>query len=1124
MSPTADTPLVISAMAGMFPGAPDVDAFWQRIRAAEPAPLTDLGPRWGVAKERYRAHQPGVPDRTYVDHAFCLPEEAGCERSDVQDRQARIGQSVLRGLLAQLPGPAPQRTGLVLATEWTGAGYFERTAHAALADDPDLDLPPPPPQGFAPDAQLAAIAEGLTGPRFAIDTACASSLYGLDLARRLIRSGQADGVVVMGLTAWLPLFLLTSFSQLMALSPTQRILPYSAHSDGILLGEACAAVLVEPLDQALAAGRPILAVLRHQGLSADGADRSVFAPGRDGQRLMYERAYHDCAPDSLDYLEGHGTATKLGDETELAIMLEFFGPHYRPERALPIGSVKGLIGHTLAAAGMASLIKVLLMLRAQELPPHNAVTPNPVLVVSPLQLKTAVTPWPEPADRPRRAGVSAFGFGGSNAHVVLEEYRENRGQTTVFASKNRGLSPVFKPLALVDFDAAFGSATHLGAMKTRLQNGQDFGRPLPAHLDIEAQGLRMGPNFLKRLDPYQLLLTELAHRIARRQPELANDAAAGVVVGSNLGGALTHKILQRSVWLAHHRDSVQNAAARADQYGPKQSLESIASCLPNMCSGYPAFHLNLRAFHQTLSGGPGLFWDSLALAGDWLGDGCQRLLLGAGRINKHGGEHAAEGAALFLLQDAATARQPLAILHALIPASTAPDFASACALAKLPADQFDWHGFCDLDETDALGEALGTEVLASALLAARRWAAIEIRQGGGLRATLLLEKRAEPAVHPLRLQLPLTIALHESTGNRGQTTILTGQNRGLSPISAISASIPPENARLWLQSTRAALHGFFASQRAGLKLLPPLLATPTPASTVHLLRRQPVHTVIADPARTADGALSARLKVDENHSYFFDHPLDHVPGILMLEGMLQLAEWGAPAPAGQEAYIRSVKLAFRRFCEKDAPVVIHMTPEAGHPGKFAGTIAQNDEVACRFTLGIGFAAAAGSTETAKIEGERPDLKLLHKHRAENVLVTPLFDLPDGLKATRTLPPPAGHILADGSPHYHSMLYLLETARQFIMLIAHTIWEVPLGLPMNLLSIQLDLDAPAPRHRPLTLSHRPTPLDKHEESAIVLVEVQLHSGDQKIGRAAIVAQALTPEAYRKQRHGHTGDKT
>lgn len=1114
MNSAADAmPLVISAMTGMFPGAPDVDAFWQRIRCAEPAPLTDLGPRWGVAKERYLADKPGVPDRTYVDHAFCLPEDAGSSLSDLPDRQARIGQAVLRDLLAKLPGSVPQRTGFVLATEWTGASYFERTAYAALASEPDIDLPPPPAQGFTPDEQLAAIAEGLTGPHFAIDTACASSLYGLDLARRLIRTGQADGVVVMGLTAWLPLFLLTSFSQLMALSPKQHILPYAASADGIVLGEACAALLVEPLASALAAKRPILAVIRQQSLSADGADRSVFAPGRDGQRLMYKRAYQAFAPGSLDYLEGHGTATKLGDDTELAIMLEFFGPHYRPEQALPIGSVKGLIGHTLAAAGISSLIKTILMLQAKELPPHNPVTPNAVLSNSTLTLKTSVTPWLEPADRPRRAGVSAFGFGGSNAHVILEEYQPSSTSSAIAAPSAK---PVWRPLAIVDFDAVFGSATHLGEMQTRLQNARAFGQQFPATLDIEAQGLRMGPNFLKRTDPYQLLITELAHRIAQRQPELANDADAGVVIGSNLGGALTHKIMQRSQWLAHHRDSVRNAAARADRFGPKHSLESIASCLPNMCSGYPSFHFNLRAFHQTLSGGPSLFWDALALAGDWLHDSCQRLLIGAGRINKHAGENAAEGAALFLLQDAAQTQEPLAILHALISATEAPDLASACAMVGFPVEQFDWHGICNLDEVGALGEAQGTDLLASALLAAQRWAAIEVRQGGALRYTLLLEKCSEPTLRPLRQQLPLTIALHETAPT---------------PIKLATPScVTPENARLWLQSTSTALHGFFASQRANLKLLPATLAAPQPLPCVHILDRSPAHIVIATPEHKPDGQLTAQLKVDETHPYFFDHPLDHVPGILMLEGMLQLAEWGAQAPAGQEAYIQSVKLSFRRFCEKGAPVVIRMVPERTlspaplpHAGegrlinRFAGTVSQKDEIACRFNLGIAYAAATSNTVSAQNTGERPDLKLLHKHLAENVLVTPLFDLPGGSKACQTHTPPAGHILADGSPRYHGMLYLLETVRQFIMLIAHTVWEVPLGLPMNLLSIQLDLDAPAPRALPLTISHHPTRLDTHAESAIVLVETQLHAGEQLIGKAAIVAQALTPEAYRKQRH-------
>lgn len=1130
-----EPPLVISAMAGMFPGAADLDdnleQYWQSIRTARVAPLSDLGPRWGVPRERYLAEKPGVPDTTYVDHAFCLPEDAGKNWSDLPDRQARVGQATLRKLLSTLPGGKPARLGFVLATEWTGDSYFDRAAHASLAHEPDLDLPPPPACGLGPDGQLAAIAEGIDGPRFAIDTACASSIYGLDLARRMIGTGRADAVAVMGLTAWLPPFLFMSFSQLMALSPERQLLPYAANASGIMIGEACGVVLVEPLAQALAAGRTVLAVLRHIGLSADGADRSVFAPGRDGQRLMYGRSYRDFAPDSLDYLEGHGTGTKLGDETELAIMREFFGPHYDASRPLPIGSVKGLIGHTLAAAGIASTIKALLMLRAKELPAHNAVQPNPALADGGLTLLAAPQPWPEPADRPRRVGVSAFGFGGSNAHVLLEEYHP--AAPAAVAAAAPAPAKAWKPLAIVDFDAAYGPSTTLGALQADLQRQGKFGPRLPDSLTIEAQGLRMGPNFLKRLDPYQLLITELAHRIADRQPELANDENGGVVMGSNLGGALTLRVMRRAIWLTRHRPDAANVIGRADQFGPKQSLESIASCLPNMSSGYPTFHLNLRGFHQTLSGGPGLFWESLALAGNWLDGGCDRLLLGAGRINKSPEEQGDEGAALFLLQDAEAARKPLAILHAVVPAATASDLAGACAAAGFAPEQFDWHGSSDI-AASGLAEAGGADALVSALLGAKRWAAIEIRESGTLRCILLLEKCGEPVLTPPRQQLPLTVAMRDTPA--APPAPPRPAPEVLPPLATPAPDVSLESARRWLHSTASAMQAFFAAQRATLALAPggagasglrpaiaPLAAPTLPATPpVRKLRRAEAHVAIDNPAIAADGSLTATLRVDESHPYFFDHPLDHLPGILMLEGMLQLAEWSTVPQAGQEIYVNAVKLSFRRFCEKDAAAVIRMAP--GAPGRFEGTGAQNDAVACRFNLSVAQAPAdAAPVAAPQPTRGRPEMALLHKHRAENVLVTPLFDLPGGVKACETHVPPVGHILGDGSTGYYGMLYLLETSRQFLMLVAHTVWEAPLGMPMNLLSIQLELERPAPRGQPITISYHPNPLADHQDSAIVLVETRLQSGGADIGKAAIVAQALTPDAYKKQRDGEKGEQ-
>jgi 3-oxoacyl-(acyl-carrier-protein) synthase len=1126
------TPIVISAMEGMFPDAPDLDAYWQLIRSAKVAKLIDLQSRWDVERARYIADKPGVPDRTYIDQAHCLPLDAGCDDNQIPDRQVRIGRSVLQKMLRALPGAKPTRLGFVLATEWAGSSYFDQDAHSALRSNHDIELPPSPAQGFSPDAQVAAIAEGLTGPHLAVDTACASSMYGLDLAQRLILSGQADAVAVMGLTAWLPLFLFTGFSQLMALSPERRLLPYAANASGIMIGEACGVLLIEPLEKALAAGRTVLAVIRRQGLSSDGADRSVFAPGADGQRLMYARTYRDFTPDSLDYLEGHGTATKLGDETELGIMKEFFGPHYSPQNALPIGSVKGLIGHTLAAAGIASIIKVLLMLKARELPPHNAVEPNAQLNGSALTLLQDVRDWTAPKDRPRRAGVASFGFGGANSHVVLEEYRAE-------AWADSRQSAGWRPLAVMDLECAFGWAIGNADVSAHLNDNSRFSSHLPEPFAIDAIGLRMGPNFLKRLDPYHLLLTDLTHRLADRQPSLNNAENTAVVVGSNLGGNLPLRLMRRTIWLTRHKPTARNAKLQADRLGPKPSLEAIASSLPNMCSGYPAFHFNLRGFHETISGNPGMFWNCLAMSPSWLGEACDALLIGAGRVNKSRDDDGAEGAALFLLQDAEHAKQPIAIIHAVVNAADAVDFDAACALNKLNPEQFDWRGICELssqhkggsaqDSFGYLAEATGSETFVAALMLAKRWAAIEVRSEGQLRFTVLIEKLAEPQKRKPKVLLPLEVSRHEEGTSIAQPT--AARNVPIAVPTSAPIEMPRGDTaatRLWLQSTTGALHDFFAAQRSALRLISgmtshspaAILEIPTQASksAESLLNRTPQHSAITSPTEKPDGTCIAQLRVDESHPYFFDHALDHVPGILMLEGIVQLAEWSAfrSIPVQGEPYLNAIKLNFRRFCEKNAPVdiVMQRTDVQHHIGE----IRQQDQVACTFSLGIGFANQPVPIRAEEPAEKKPEAKFLHKHRSENVLVTSLTDAGNGYLACKTFAPPADHILSEGSKQYYSMLYLLEVTRQYVMLIAHQVWNVPLGLPMNLLSIQLNLDHPAPRGVPITISYQPKPLEEHQESAIVLVEAQLCSGETPIGKAVIFAQALTAEAYKKQRAG------
>jgi acyl transferase domain-containing protein len=214
------------------------------------------------------------------------------------------------------------------------------------------------------------------------------------------------------------------FSQLGALSRRGEIRPFDKAADGLLIGEATGMVLLKRLPDALRQGDRIYAVIRGVGTSSDGRSASLFNPDTSGQALAIRRAWASAgldpsAPDALGMLEAHGTATPTGDAAELATVAEVFG-HGHGGTGPVIGSVKSMVGHTMAAAGIVSLIKSALAVSKGVLPPTlHCDDPHPLLEGTRFAPIGSARPWTGPG--PRRAAVNAFGFGGINAHVILEE-------------------------------------------------------------------------------------------------------------------------------------------------------------------------------------------------------------------------------------------------------------------------------------------------------------------------------------------------------------------------------------------------------------------------------------------------------------------------------------------------------------------------------------------------------------------------------------------------------------------------------------------------------------------------------------------------------------------------------
>jgi acyl transferase domain-containing protein/phosphopantetheinyl transferase len=332
-------------------------------------------------------------------------------------------------------------------------------------------------------ASRAANRLNLRGSAFVVDGACASSLLAVEQAVWRLRTGQCDLAVAAGVFVALSLRVLYVFTRLGALSPSGMIRPFDRRADGLVPGEGGGAVVLKRLSDAIREGDEIYAIIKGVGSASDGREVDVLAPSSAGQMAALEAAYRDAGidRDTISYLELHGTGTVVGDTTEIATLKGFFGTVSEPATARAMGSVKSMIGHTLPAAGMASLIKAALSLSNKVLCPSlHCEEPRPELADVPFYMNTQTRPWiHNPALGPRRAGVNAFGFGGINAHVVVEEANGRRqpASTAVISGWTAGSEPrprSFDPGERRPSELAVFSAASEDALLAQLERLERF--------------------------------------------------------------------------------------------------------------------------------------------------------------------------------------------------------------------------------------------------------------------------------------------------------------------------------------------------------------------------------------------------------------------------------------------------------------------------------------------------------------------------------------------------------------------------------------------------------------------------------------------------------------------------
>jgi len=264
------------------------------------------------------------------------------------------------------------------------------------------------------------------GPSFTVDAACASALLAIEIGVRDLLSRKCDVVLAGGANVNAPLPTISLFCQLGALSRQEKIRPFDKNADGTLLGEGLGMVVLKRREDAERDGDRIYAIVKGVGLASDGRALHVMAPRVEGEELALRRAYEmaGVAPESVELIEAHGTATPVGDVVEMQALGRVFGERKSALPACAVGSVKSMIGHAMPAAGIAGVIKAALSLYHRVIPPTlHCEEPNPALHLenTPFYINTETRPWIHGGETPRRAGVNSFGFGGINGHVVLEE-------------------------------------------------------------------------------------------------------------------------------------------------------------------------------------------------------------------------------------------------------------------------------------------------------------------------------------------------------------------------------------------------------------------------------------------------------------------------------------------------------------------------------------------------------------------------------------------------------------------------------------------------------------------------------------------------------------------------------
>ncbi|MCP4158269.1 MAG: acyltransferase domain-containing protein, partial [bacterium] len=434
-SHSVNEPIAVVGMGCRFPGGADNPAlFWELLAKGTDA-VGEIPPgRWDV--DDYFDSDPMAPGKTmsrwggFIADRYMTGFDANFFRIPPREAEALDPQ---QRLLLEVCWEALENAGIaptsikgrqvgvfvgICTDDYQGSHLFSNSLEKIDAYSASGSM-------YSSAGGRVSYFLGIQGPNISVDTACSSSLSALHMGCKSIRDRECEMALIAGVNALLSPNLFVYFSKLGAMSPDGRCKTFDASANGYVRGEGCGAVLLKPLSKAQEDGDKILALIKASALNQDGASTSFIAPNGLAQVRVIRRALQNAGltPKDIDYIEAHGTGTQVGDPIELEAINEVYGKKHSKEDPLKVGSVKTNIGHLEGAAGIAGIIKLVLMMQKEAIPPHlHFNDPNPLVKWDEvaIDVNTRLTPW-QRGEKIRRAGLSSFGFSGTNAHIIVEE-------------------------------------------------------------------------------------------------------------------------------------------------------------------------------------------------------------------------------------------------------------------------------------------------------------------------------------------------------------------------------------------------------------------------------------------------------------------------------------------------------------------------------------------------------------------------------------------------------------------------------------------------------------------------------------------------------------------------------